>query len=545
LRHDYDPIDFESPPGTVGRTPWSAAGPPASLSPRGTRLRHDPTRPGGSAADQGVRPTSLPVNRSKRSLWCLFPALVLLYFLYLFRITGTGLLSTDEPRYASVSREMARSGDWVTPRLWGQPWFEKPALLYWMTGAGFRLGLGEELAPRLPVALLSLLFLAFFYWFMRREFGATPAGYAAAILGSCAGWVSFSYSAVPDLPMSAFFSAAMLLGMIWLRDGQLKWLTAAAGALGFAVLAKGLVPLALAIPFAWEARSKWRGLLRWQPVAAFFAVAAPWYVLCYIKNGAPFVQTFFWEHHFGRYTSTALQHVQPFWYYIPVAAAALFPWTPAATLLFSRRLYLDPRCRFLLLWLIFGLIFFSVGPNKLPGYILPLVPPAAALAGIALAEAGRSARWVLAGVACLLCLVFPLASVLPQALAAGLSRSSIPAWNFLWTLPIGLAAAVWYLEFRRLRSAAVFLLAAALTAAVIYLKLISFPEIDSISSARPLWRTIVSSPGAVCVEAIPRNWRYGLNYYSIEPLPDCDQSPRPVHVAPGDGVPRVLGYVMK
>src|SRR5438046_4773933 len=104
----------------------------------------------------------------KPHFWLL--AALLIYFLYFFHLTATGMLGPDEPRYAAVGREMARSGDWVTPRLWGEAWFEKPALLYWMTGAGFRLGLGDELAPRLPVALLSLLFLAFFPLFLRREF---------------------------------------------------------------------------------------------------------------------------------------------------------------------------------------------------------------------------------------------------------------------------------------------------------------------------------------------------------------------------------------
>ena len=458
------------------------------------------------------------------------------YFLYLFRLTGTGLLGPDEPRYASIGREMARSGDWITPRLWGQPWFEKPALLYWTTAAGFRLGLGEELAPRLPVALLGALFLAFFYWSLRREFGAEPAWYSTAILGSCAWWVSFSYVAVPDLPMSAFFSAAMLSGMIWLGSGRTRWLTAAAASLGFAVLAKGLVPLVLAIPFAWHARAKWKDLLRWQPVAAFLAVAAPWYALCYLKNGAPFIRTLFWEHHFGRYLSAELQHGQSFWFFVPVFAAALFPWTPSIALLFSRRLYSDPRCKFLLLWLIFGLIFFSAGKNKLPGYILPLVPPAAALAGIALAEAGRAARWVLAGAAVSLCLVFPLASMLPQALVVGLSRSGIPAWNFVWTTPAGLAVAVWYLELKRSRATAVSLIVIALTAAVIYLKLVSFPVIEESYSARPLWRKISPGPGNVCIEEVQRNWIYGLNYYSVDPLPDCDVTPKPLHVEQEGGV---------
>jgi 4-amino-4-deoxy-L-arabinose transferase-like glycosyltransferase len=50
--------------------------------------------------------------------------------LYLADLTGMGLVGPDEPRYAAIGRAMAASGDWVTPRLWGQPWFDKPILLY-------------------------------------------------------------------------------------------------------------------------------------------------------------------------------------------------------------------------------------------------------------------------------------------------------------------------------------------------------------------------------------------------------------------------------
>jgi 4-amino-4-deoxy-L-arabinose transferase-like glycosyltransferase len=73
---------------------------------------------------------------------------------------------------------MAHSGDWITPRLWGAPWFEKPALLYWLSGAGFRLGLNAELAPRLPGALLAVAFLAFYWWTLRREFSCRAASLA-------------------------------------------------------------------------------------------------------------------------------------------------------------------------------------------------------------------------------------------------------------------------------------------------------------------------------------------------------------------------------
>src|ERR1039458_509102 len=121
-----------------------------------------------------------------RVVWVVLP---LIYLLYFFDLGAVGLIGPDEPRYASIAREMARSGDWITPRLWGQPWFEKPALLYWMTGAAFQLGIGPDLAPRLPVALMAAGFLVFYWWILRREFGARPAWFATLILGTCGAWV--------------------------------------------------------------------------------------------------------------------------------------------------------------------------------------------------------------------------------------------------------------------------------------------------------------------------------------------------------------------
>ena len=108
---------------------------------------------------------------------------------------------------------MAQTGDWVTPRLWGKPWFEKPPLLYWMTAAGFKAGLDQDLAPRLPVALVSVGFLIYFFIALRREFDERVAFYATAILATSAGWLAFSHVAVTDLPMSAAFAAAMLIAM--------------------------------------------------------------------------------------------------------------------------------------------------------------------------------------------------------------------------------------------------------------------------------------------------------------------------------------------
>ena len=222
----------------------------------------------------------------------------------------------------------------------------------------------------------------------------------------------------------------------------------------------------------------------------------------------------------GRLTSAALQHAQPVWFYLPVFAAMLFPWTPALALLFRRDAYSDERRMLLLLWLAWGLVFFSAATNKLPGYVLPLLPPAAALMGLRLSES--NARWVLPACSATLCLIGPAAIILPQALAGGISRSYLPSWNFTWLLPLALIPIVWRVP----RQIAVLLVGCALTLGVIYIKLVSFPAIEVGYSARPLWRRIAGSAANVCVEEIPRNWRYGLNYYSVTPLPDCGQTPR-------------------
>lgn len=447
----------------------------------------------------------------------------IIYVLFFHGMAATGLLGPDEPRYASIGREMASSGDWITPRLWGEPWFEKPALLFWMTGAGFKLGMGENLAPRLPISVVSVSFLVFFWHILARRFGARAAWYSTAMLGTSAAWLAFSYVAVTDLPMTAAFAAAMLLALDWVETGDRRRLPLSAALLGIAVLGKGLVPLVLAAPLAairWRRFPDW---LRPLTVAAFLATAAPWYLLCWWHNGEPFVRTFFWEHQVGRFASDALRHVQPFWFYAPVLVAGLLPWSPAMALLFRRSLYRDRTRVFLLAWVLFGFLFFSASTNKLPGYLLPLLPAVAALMGVALAESKRTTVVLVSAMAMLVAI--PVAAqVLPQALAGGLSRSTPPVFSWWWLVPLAGALLVWRLRSTDTRVVAVTVSTAA---AILFLKATAFPAIDSAYSARPLWREISDRRDQVCIGEMHRSWRYGLNYYSVTPLPDCSDQPRP------------------
>src|SRR3981081_996196 len=107
-----------------------------------------------------------------RLVWVAVPLAWLVYF---YGLTAAGLIGPDETRYAFIAREMARSGDWITPRLWSTPWFEKPALLYWLQAAAFRVGISQDLAPRIPIAILAVGFLVFYWWILRREFGCRAA----------------------------------------------------------------------------------------------------------------------------------------------------------------------------------------------------------------------------------------------------------------------------------------------------------------------------------------------------------------------------------
>ncbi len=418
-----------------------------------------------------------------------------------------GLISTDEPRYADIGRAMARTGDLITPRLWGQPWFEKPPLLYWLIAAGFRLGFGPELAPRLPVALLSVAFLAFFWLRLRRLWDERVASFSTAILATAAGWVALSGIAVTDIPLAVFFSAAVLLAI-----DEAPHRTGAAAALGLAVLAKSLVGPVLFLPVLALDFRNLREWLRPKPVLAFLGIALPWYVLCYARNGGQFLWVLFVQQQFGRFISSERQHEQPWWFYIPAMLLALYPWFPLLTIVGP--VWRDRRIRLLMAVVAFGFLFFSASRNKLPGYVLPLVPSACVLMGVGLARCERPARAVILPVA--LMGVVPVAlRALPAAMATGLHTAPIaPSDLAIGCAVAGIIGATSALVLRERGTPAAFILTAA---AFLWLKVNAFPALDEAATARVLWN--LHRPQ--CVDTSERSLAYGLNYYAGRDLPRC------------------------
>jgi 4-amino-4-deoxy-L-arabinose transferase-like glycosyltransferase len=443
---------------------------------------------------------------------------------YLYKLNGVGVLGPDEPRYVAIGRAMAQTGDWITPRLWGSPWFEKPPLLYWMTAAGTAVGLDPELSGRLPVALLSLTFLGMMFALLRREFGTTAAAVSVALLATSAAWIVYSDLGLTDLPLAVCFSIAvfLVLPLVNARGSAARVslrLATIGVCLGLAMLAKGLVPLVLALPGVWFLRGYWKKL--WLPLLSCAIVAGPWYITMYLRHGAPFLEELFVKQHFARLYSASLQHVQPWYYYLPVLLGGLFPWTPLLALPLLRRESWDARHRFLLATVLFGSALFSVSTNKLPGYLLPLIPALFALVGSGFErkEIGELSRGWLAPCAVLIALIPLLAQALPGMLEDWRITS------FEWpTLP---ATTVFYVAvplatlLLARRSWVALLLILCVAGEGIYLKAVAYPALDEHVSARGLWRDLQRQKTPVCDGGVERTWLYGLNFYRGETLPEC------------------------
>lgn len=471
-------------------------------------------------------------------------------------MAGTGFLGPDEPRYASIGREMARSGNWITPKLDGQPWFEKPPLLYWTNATTHLSHLNDEWAARLPVALIGLLFLFFFHRTLAREFSPTVALASTAILGTSAGWASLSFVAVTDMPMAAALNGALLVSLFGPQalgsrssSGRVSnkiggysaqgWIAGAL--LGLAVLGKGFVPLVLIAPVFLVARGK-----RVQMLLACLAVAAPWYILCFAINGRAFWDDFFWRQHVLRFISPELEHVQPFYWYALILPLGMFPWTPLIALIPSRRALEDERVRFLLIYVAWGFVFFSASTNKLPGYLLPLLPAMAIVMGVGLDKSKYAARWL---VACALLLIgLPvIAAILPGALNNGITHVgtiTLTGWApiVVTLIPLGAAAAAWWLaredadqewSGRRKWSALVVAMAAILSMG--YLKWETFPVLDRQVSVRSFWREHRDEVSRACYAYIRRSAVYGFSYYSERAMPECkNDAQRPRIIPKGD-----------
>ena len=181
-------------------------------------------------------------------------------------------------------------------------------------------------------------------WLGLRFWGGQAARWVVLLLPATVGMIGFSHAAATDMPFSAMLTigmvcAAEVLGLTRNEDMPIlprtPWLalTLFGFFLGLAVLAKGPAAIVLCggAVLLWALGTKhWHDALRLLhplAVAAFCATALPWYVRCARRN-PDFLRAFLIEHNFKRYFTPEFQHIQPFWFYVPVILIAILPWTP-------------------------------------------------------------------------------------------------------------------------------------------------------------------------------------------------------------------------
>ena len=511
------------------------------------------------------------------------------YFLFFglipyFGGSRLGLVGADEPRYAQIAREMLAAhsqdchavharivphslrlrdlrasyaclaGGTVTPILYGKPWLEKPALYYWRTMEFYKeLGVSDWSA-RLPSATgaLAMVILAFLH--LRRF---RPGGHldAALIMVSSVAIVAFARGASTDMQLAAPFSMGMLGWYAWYETGKKFWLFDLYFFGAAATLAKGPVApvMALSIILLFLGlRREWSALRRtiWIPgVLLYLLMVLPWYIAVQRRNPT-FVYEFFLQHNIERYTSNLYQHHQPFYFYLIVLVLGLMPWTVLGFRALIDGLQIsmaewkvrhkpqryighvrtgDAFPEFLVLWALFPIVFFSFSGSKLPGYILPAIPPLAILTGDFLFRIRREGLpgWLLnshavaTGFLTFVLLLCPQYMVYQRIIPAPIEFAKAALGGIAAALVVVLAARRWGAQ--RIAIATMFPLVALL---FFLLHGKNGRLLDLNYSARPLAQEIAqAAPSASQVAEfdVRRDVVYGLAFYRNQNIADARQ----------------------
>lgn len=338
-----------------------------------------------------------PSRAAKQRPYTLLILVTVAVIIFSFGLGRLALVGPDEPRYSEVAREMFATGDYISPRLCGCLWFEKPVLLYWLAAASYHLFGVSEFAARFPSVLAAVLTMVFIYYGLRRAASERLALAASLAFVTSGLVIAYARVATPDILLTAAMTIALLSGYLACessgRTRTLRWALCFA-AIGAAVLAKGLVGIALvvAILAVYLAVIKQWHFIRWRDaligVAVFLIIAGTWYGPVTVRHGWSFIEEFFVRHHFQRYTSNQFGHPQPFYFFFAIAIEGIAPWSffliPAAARLKSLKPgshRLDALLVFAWIWVVVPLLFFSASGSKLPGYILPIFPALAIVIG--------------------------------------------------------------------------------------------------------------------------------------------------------------------
>ena len=410
-----------------------------------------------------------------------------------WRLGALGLIDPDEPFYAQTAREMVQTHDWLTPRIYGQPQFEKPIFYYWLVAGSFELFGESEWSGRAPTGVFASALVLLVWAFGSRVWNARSGFLAALVLATGLEFCVMSRLMLTDVPLAFFLAGALFC--YWMAGEKEErrnfWIALSLACNGLAVLTKGpigsLAPWFATFAFALLAKRKslYRGPGLWWGLVVYAVIVVPWYSVMFAWHAKPFWNEFFVRDNFLRLIRAEHPANNHIWYYPGLLLLGSIPWMPAVVLA-VRRAFADfrgdPTLLFQWCWLLTSLVFLTIAQSKLPSYAFYLFVPLAVIVGRTLDQllergfASIGERRMVIGLAIFQCVTV---LVLPFVKAA-------KAFTFpIILVAICLVVAAVFLLLKRLNiwllasaTASLALLAGALTQAL--------SAVEAESSAKPL-----------------------------------------------------------
>jgi len=440
------------------------------------------------------------------------------------------LLEPDEGRYAEIPREMAVSGDWVTPHLNGVAYLEKPPLQYWATAAAYKLFGKTELTARLWTLVLSFLALPLVWMTSKRLYGSPDTGLAAVVaLAVSPYFVLVGQLNALDAAFATLLGGAVLALVVAQRatapSAARRWMLAAWALLALAVLQKGIAAPVLAgatlVLYSLLSRdwTVWRRMQWLSGLAILFTIVVPWFWWVAQRN-PDFLQFFFIHEHFERFLTKVHRRVEPAWFFIPILLLALLPWwrVMRSTLrdTWQRRSEGGATgfraALFLGLWPIIVFVFFSASGSKLATYVLPIMPVAAVLLAPQLLRTPRAVTTAAATTAVSMT-VAALGLCVASAGKSGVD--AVPRGVLIWAVLAALIAVVaWLVQRRRTEATPARWLPAALGAVLGWQALMfSYSYFPPLRTARDLVTQIRPHVGPQTTLYSVKQYRQSAPFY--------------------------------
>ncbi|WP_378956319.1 ArnT family glycosyltransferase [Pelosinus sp. sgz500959] len=338
-----------------------------------------------------------------------------------------------ESNYALTAKEMVMSGDWLSPRIYGHYWFDKPIMIYWLIALSFKVFGITEFAARLPAAVFSAGSVAFVYWFGQKLFEHRRTALLSALaLGTSLEFWVLAKMIITDAVLFFFTSVSLATFYLGLRNRKTTWYILAYGAAGMAVLTKGPVGLVLpglivmiyiVLTRQWQL---FKELFIIPGILIFLAVTGPWYFKMYQLHGSEFINTFLGLHNYVRATVSEHPDDNVFYYYLVLFPISLLPWTGILFRYMSifKKERTSAHLMYLTIWPVVMIGFYTMMATKYPTYVFPASFPTALLIGYTLNKMygmeGRKVWW---------CLSLPILLLIG---VISLSSKLFPATN--WTV---------------------------------------------------------------------------------------------------------------